>query len=226
MMKRTLYHGSSEKIIKPIFGYGKSYNDYGLGFYCTDEPQMAKEWAVAKDRDGYANSYLLDCEGLNILDLNSSEYCILHWLAVLLKNREFDIPSGLALEAKEYLLANFSVDYENVDAIIGYRADDSYFSFAQDFINGTISYRQLSNAMRLGKLGMQFVLKSRKAFDRIEYVGSEIALSDEWYAKKMLRDKSARREYFDIERNRRIRGDLFIIQIMDEEMKADDSRLR
>lgn len=226
MMKRTLYHGSSEKIIKPIFGYGKSYNDYGLGFYCTDEPQMAKEWAVAKDRDGYANSYLLDCEGLNILDLNSSEYCILHWLAVLLKNREFDIPSGLALEAKEYLLANFSVDYENADAIIGYRADDSYFSFAQDFINGTISYRQLSNAMRLGKLGMQFVLKSRRAFDRIEYVGSEIALSDEWYAKKMLRDKSARREYFDIERNRRIRGDLFIIQIMDEEMKADDSRLR
>lgn len=226
MMKRTLYHGSSEKIIKPIFGYGKSYNDYGLGFYCTDEPQMAKEWAVAKDRDGYANSYLLDCEGLNILDLNSSDYCILHWLAVLLKNREFDIPSGLALEAKEYLLANFSVDYENADAIIGYRADDSYFSFAQDFINGTISYRQLSNAMRLGKLGMQFVLKSRRAFDRIEYVGSEIALSDEWYAKKMLRDKSARREYFDIERNRRIRGDLFIIQIMDEEMKADDSRLR
>ena len=225
-MKRTLYHGSSEKIIKPIFGYGKSYNDYGLGFYCTDEPQMAKEWAVAKDRDGYANSYLLDCEGLNILDLNSSDYCILHWLAVLLKNREFDIPSGLALEAKEYLLANFSVDYENADAIIGYRADDSYFSFAQDFINGTISYRQLSNAMRLGKLGMQFVLKSRRAFDRIEYVGSEIALSDEWYAKKMLRDKSARREYFDIERNRRIRGDLFIIQIMDEEMKADDSRLR
>lgn len=225
-MKRTLYHGSSEKIIKPIFGYGKSYNDYGLGFYCTDEPQMAKEWAVAKDRDGYANSYLLDCEGLNILDLISSEYCILHWLAVLLKNREFDIPSGLALEAKEYLLANFSVDYENTDAIIGYRADDSYFSFAQDFINGTISYRQLSNAMRLGKLGMQFVLKSRRAFDRIEYVGSEIALSDEWYAKKMLRDKSARREYFDIERNRRIRGDLFIIQIMDEEMKADDSRLR
>ena len=213
-------------IIKPIFGYGKAYNDYGLGFYCTDSLQMAKEWAVGKDRDGYANCYTLDCSELNILDLNSPEYCILHWLAVLLQNREFDIPSGLSLEAKEYILANFSVDYENVDAIIGYRADDSYFSFAQDFINGTISYRQLSNAMRLGKLGIQFVLKSRKAFDRIEYVGSELALSDEWYAKKMLRDKSARREYFDVERNKRLRGDLFIIQIMDEEMNADDPRLR
>ena len=68
-------------------------------------------------------------------------------LTVLLQNREFDIPSGLALDAKEYLLANFSVDYESCDAIIGYPADDSYFSFAQDFINGTISYRQLNNAM-------------------------------------------------------------------------------
>ena len=75
----------------------------------------------------------------------SSEKILL--LTVLLQNREFDIPSGLALDAKEYLLANFSIDYESFDAIIGYRADDSYFSFAQDFINGTISYRQLNNAM-------------------------------------------------------------------------------
>ena len=82
----------------------------------------------------------------------------------MLENREFDVPSGLALEAKEYLLSNFKVDYENYDAIIGYRADDSYFSFAQDFINGTISYRQLNSAMHLGKLGLQFVLKSNPAF--------------------------------------------------------------
>lgn len=75
----------------------------------------------------------------------SSEKILL--LTVLLQNREFDIPSGLALDAKEYLLANFSVDYESCNAIIGYPADDSYFSFAQDFINGTISYRQLNNAM-------------------------------------------------------------------------------
>ena len=118
---------------------------------------------------------------------NAPEYCILHWLTVLLQNREFDVPSGLALEAKEYLLAHFSIDYENFDAIIGYRADDSYFSFAQDFINGTISYRQLNNAMYLGKLGQQFVLKSKKAFDQIQFVGSEIAESSEWYEKNAVR---------------------------------------
>ena len=225
-MIKKLYHGSSTIIEKPLFGYGKPYNDYSLGFYCTDSLEMAKEWGVGKDQDGYANCYEIECEGLQILELNAPKYCILHWLTVLLQNREFDVPSALALEAKEYLLAHFSIDYENFDAIIGYRADDSYFSFAQDFINGTISYRQLNNAMYLGKLGQQFVLKSKKAFDRIEFVGSEIAESSEWYAKKMLRDKTARREYFSVERNRRQRGDLYITQIIDEEMMPDDPRLR
>jgi len=225
-MIRMLYHGSCNVIEKPVFGFGKAYNDYGLGFYCTDSLDMAKEWGVSKDRNGYVNCYSLDCAGLNILDLNGKEFCILNWLAVLLENREFDTPSGLALEAKEFLLSNFSVEYKAQDAVIGYRADDSYFSFAQDFINGTISYRQLNNAMHLGKLGQQFVLKSKEAFDRIRFLGYEIAESDAWYAKKVQRDTSARREYLDAERNKRQRGDLFITQIMDEEMRADDSRLR
>lgn len=225
-MIKKIYHGSSNIIEKPIFGYGKPYNDYGLGFYCTDSLEMAKEWSVGKNQNGYANCYEIECDGLRILDLNVQEYCILHWLTVLLQNREFDIPSGLALEAKEYLLANYALDYESFDVIIGYRADDSYFSFAQDFINGTISYRQLNNAMHLGKLGQQFVLKSKTSFERIKFVGSEIAEGGEWYAKKMLRDKTARREYFSVERNRRQRGDLYITQIMDEEMMSDDLRLR
>lgn len=225
-MIKKLFHGSSNIIEKPLFGYGKPYNDYGLGFYCTDSLEMAMEWGVSKTQDGYANCYEIECEGLRILDLNAPKYCILHWLTMLLQNREFDIPSALALEAKEYLLANFAIDYETYDAIIGYRADDSYFSFAQDFINGTISYRQLNNAMYLGKLGQQFVLKSKTTFDRIQFIGSNAAKSEEWYAKKMLRDKSARREYFNVERNKRQRGDLYITQIMDEEMKFDDLRLR
>lgn len=225
-MVRKLYHGSAQIIKKPVYGYGKIYNDYGLGFYCTDSVEMAKEWGLSENRNGYANCYELEYDELKILNLNEENFCILHWLAILLENREFDVPSGLAMEAKEYILTHFSVPYKNYDAIIGYRADDSYFSFAQDFINGTISYRQLNNAMHLGKLGQQFVLKSKKAFDKIQFVGYEIAESDEWYAKKMSRDKTARREYFDVERFKRQRGDIYITKIIDEEMKADDLRIR
>ncbi len=160
------------------------------------------------------------------MDLNSEKYCILTWLAVLLENREFDISAPLVLEAKNYILKNFTVNYKDYDIIVGYRADDSYFSFAQDFISGAISYRQLNNAMHLGKLGQQFVFKSKKAFEKICFEKAEPAENAEWFKKKDFRDKTARREYFDLERNRRQPGDLYITRIIDEEMKADDLLLR
>lgn len=223
---RRIYHGSKDIIQKPMFGVGKKYNDYGMGFYCTENMELAKEWGVDRGRNGYANIYEFDCGELTILDLNKEEYGILHWLAVLLENREFDASSPLAAEAREYIRNHFLINYQDFDIMIGYRADDSYFSFAQDFINGTISYRQLNHAMHLGNLGQQFVVKSEKAFDRIRFTGYEIADSREWFRKKEQRDKSVRREYFDVERNRRQRGDIYITQIMDEEMGPDDSRLR
>ena len=225
-MKKTIYHGSKDIIRQPVYGGGKLYNDYGRGFYCTEHADMAKEWAVKWDHDGYANRYELDLEGLRVLNLNDPAYCTLHWLAVLLKHREFDVNAPLALEAKAYLLQHFLLPVEDYDVIIGYRADDSYFSFAQDFISGTISYRQLQNAMRLGKLGEQIVLKSPKAFGQIQFHQSEPALRSQWFAKQQLRDQNARRAYFDVEKNKRQKGDLFITGILDEEMKADDIRLR
>lgn len=225
-MNRRIYHGSINIIEKPSFGQGKPRNDYGLGFYCTEDITLAKEWGVTRDNNGYANIYEINDDSLSILNLNSSEYTILYWLSVLLENRIFDIQSPLAQDAKDYLLKTFQVPYKNSDIIIGYRADDSYFSFAQDFINGAISVRQLGNAMKLGKLGTQYVLKSQKAFDSLVFIGHETALSSEWFPKKEIRDKTARRQYFDQEKNGRQRGDLYITQILDEEIKADDSRLR
>lgn len=223
---KIIYHGSKDIIEKPKFGKGKPYNDYGLGFYCTENLALAKEWAVDIGRDGYANIYEIDDSRLSVLNLNDEQYTIIHWLAILLENRHFDSPSSLSHEAKEYILNNFSVDYKSYDVIIGYRADDSYFSFAQDFLNGTISYRQLNNAMHLGNLGQQFVLKSKKAFDLISFIGYENASFNEWYSRKENRDKAARRDYFDTEKNKRLRGDIYITQIIDEEMNGNDARLR
>ena len=198
-----IYHGSKDIIKKPIFGIGKKYNDYGLGFYCTESIELAKEWAVDINRDGFANIYELDIKDLKILNLNDKKYNILHWLTILLENRIFDIHSSLAYEGREYLLKNFKINYEDYDVIIGYRADDSYFAFAQDFLNGSISYKQLNNALLLGKLGNQIVLKSKKAFNKIEFIDYIKVDKDKYYPIKENRDKLARREYFNNERNKR-----------------------
>ena len=106
---------------KPQYGYGKPYGDYGLGFYCTEDASMAKEWGATFNGNGYTNHYEIDCEGLDILDLNAPEYTILTWLAVLLENREFDAPSSLAAEAKQYIAENFMPKYKSYDIIEGYR---------------------------------------------------------------------------------------------------------
>lgn len=225
-MKKTIYHGSDHVIEEPKFGFGKPYNDYGIGFYCTENPNMAKEWGVGANHDGYANQYELECDGLKILNLNDRQYGLLHWLAILLENRNFDASTPLAAEARAYLLKTFHLDYQSADVIVGYRADDSYFSFASDFINGAISYRQLGNAMRLGKLGQQIVLKSEEAFGQLHFTGYELASTQEWYKKKLFRDRTARSQYFDLERNHRQHGDLYITAILDEEMKPNDPRLR
>ena len=225
-MSKIIYHGSQNIIETPYYGVGKLHNDYGLGFYCTESIDLAKEWSVDYKRDGYVNSYVFDDSQLKVLYLNSSEYCIMHWLAILLENRKFDVNSALAKAAKEYILDNFLLDISEYDVIIGYRADDSYFSFADDFVKGVISYRQLNNAMHLGNLGEQIVLKSQKAFEKIFFLESEYVSAKEWYARKAARDAEARDEYFHAERSNYQKGDLYITQILNEEMKSDDPRLR
>ena len=84
----VLYHGSSEIVGQPIFGQGKTYNDYGQGFYCTEHIELAKEWACTEGVDGYVNKYELNMDNLRVLNLSSGEYSILHWLALLVTYRK------------------------------------------------------------------------------------------------------------------------------------------
>ena len=173
--KIILYHGSEQIAEAPAFGLGKQNNDFGLGFYCTEGEALAKEWAVSSLRNGFANRYSLDTEYLKILNLNSPDYTILNWIAVLVEHRLFAIKNPAAQRAKRYLIENFGVNVNAYDLIIGYRADDSYFDFAASFLNNGISVQQLASAMRLGKLGEQIVVKSKYAFSLLHYEGFSIA---------------------------------------------------
>ena len=222
----VLYHGSQNLIKKPYYGGGRAANDYGHGFYCTESEPLACEWAVSNKHDGFANCYELNDDALSVLDLNGSEYTILHWLAVLLRHRTFDVRYGVATLARQYLLENFYVDVEAYDVVRGYRADDSYFSFAQDFISGTISYPQLATAMRLGKLGEQVVIKSKRAFGRLKFLSAKAAVREEWLELKESRDASARRDYFDMRKTPYRLEDLSIQQIMRERIVPGDPRIR
>lgn len=221
-----IYHGSKDIIEKPEFGKGNQKNDYGLGFYCTENVELAKEWACSNNEtNGYANQYDIDLSDYNVLDLREKKYSILNWMALLLKFRTFDVNTPISAQAKEYILENFYVDVEEYDVIIGYRADDSYFSFAKDFINNTISVEQLAEAMRLGELGIQIVLKSKKAFDTVKYISYELAECKEYYVKRVSRDKKARETYLSGHRQNLVSDGLFVMDIIRKGLKNGDKIL-
>lgn len=224
--KITVYHGSSQIIKKPIYGAGNLNNDYGLGFYCTESMELAKEWACSVDTDGYANKYTLDMNGLSVLSLTNGEYNILNWLFVLLENRKFKLIGDVAKQAKEYIFDNFAIDYKGYDIIKGYRADDSYFSFANAFLNNTISVSQLERAMVLGKLGEQVVAISQKAFNAFEFVDATVAPNEIYLPKKYARDTSAREEFRKEKGRGLILTEKYVLDIIREGWKNDDERLQ
>ena len=225
MSKIILYHGSNEKIEKPLFGKGKVYNDYGQGFYCTEHIELAKEWSCTEGVDGFANKYELDTSELKILNLSGDEFTILHWLALLMENRRFRVSTPVMRRGVAWLKEHFSVDVNEYDLIIGYRADDSYFSFAKAFIGNEISLSQLNYAMRLGKLGEQYVLKSEKAFNQIEFISAELADNTIYYARRKKRDNEARNAFFAELEKDDVNG-IYMRDIIKEGMTSEDIRLR
>ena len=191
----TIYHGSKQIVETPTFGEGRRNNDFGLGFYCTESNDLAKEWAVSALQDGFSNRYTLDTEFLNVLHLNSPDYSILNWMAVLVEHRLFTIKTPVARRAKQYLIDHFGINVNAYDLITGYRADDSYFDYAEAFLNNGITVEQLSRAMQLGKLGEQIVLKSKFAFSKIKFEGFETAEKDVYFALRKARDDDANKTY-------------------------------
>ena len=222
-----LYHGSPEIVEVPVYGKGSETNDYGRGFYCTESSELAKEWACPTVKDGFANKYEFDISDLKVLYLNKEGYNILNWIAILLKYRVFPKRSPIARQASKYLLEEFLPDISDYDVIWGYRADDSYFSYAKDFLNNTISVNQLAQAMKLGELGEQVVLMTPKAFEKIQFIEYEIADGSIYNQKRMAREDRARKTYLSEHGSDFEIGaeDLFVRDIISQKVKNNDPRL-
>lgn len=222
-----LYHGSERRIEKPQFMLGKEHNDYGRGFYCTQDLELAKEWACKDGRDGYANSYLLDAAGLKILNLADEQYSVLNWIAILLNNRTFSLQDEISIDARDYVIENFGIDTRAFDVVIGYRADDSYFAYAQSFIGNALPVRSLAKAMMLGNLGIQVALVSERAFAGLKHQSAEFADKSVYHERFLRRDSDARRTFREeLRKSRMYRDDIFVMDILREGIRNEDVRLR
>jgi hypothetical protein len=173
-MNKLVYYGSEEIVENPSFGKGNPSNDYGLGFYVTEDKQAAKLWANKNGHSGFVNSYSFEDEGLRKLILtNDTELDVLRWITILVSHRfSFEDRERFANRIS-VLEKNFGLSLKEYDYIEGYRADDNYFAYSRDFVAGALPFEILKKAMSLGRLGKQIALISPKAFKAIHFKSSD-----------------------------------------------------
>lgn len=199
-----LYHGNKDKSMIPKYGCGNKDNDYGEGFYTTADKELGKEWAMSsytRGNKGYLHTYELSLEGLKILDLTKLDS--LHWIAELLVNRRINTDGREALQDDiDKFIDKYKLNTDGYDVIIGYRADDSYFTYAEDFMTGAIYKETLEHALRFGNLGLQMFIKSRNAFNQLKIVCEPEVVHDKYKVLCERRRQLAVEEYNQITRNR------------------------
>jgi hypothetical protein len=68
--------------------------------------------------------------------------------------------------------------------------------------------------MRLGKLGEQVVLKSKKAFESLDFIEAIKAPRNEYFAKYKSRDEEARGKYREIASQPVAEDEVYVIDII------------
>lgn len=193
----NLYHGSWEIVHQPKFGLGRMDNDYGQGFYCTEDIELAREWACSEKSTAWCNHYQLDCSDLSVLDLSTDDFSPLEWLALLINNRNINLDNALARRGAEWLVGNYLVDISNYDIIVGYRADDSFFKIARSFINNSLPLEALNSSLRSGELGIQYTVKSQRAFNSLSFVKAELVDHRKYHSRRLARSQAANDKVFN-----------------------------
>lgn len=102
-----------------------------------------------------------DVSELNILDFQECD--ILSWLAELMKHRDADTGRRYKVLAPGFI-EKYQISTEEYDVIKGWRANASYFYIAKCFVRDEVDLDILPELLKLGDLGIQYCLKTEKAF--------------------------------------------------------------
>ncbi len=206
MDKIILYHGSPNQKVIPQYGLGDEKHDYGKGFYLTESVELAKEWAVYRPdaSNGWVHKYEMDVDGLKILDFQDKN--VLSWLAELMKHRDAADSKRYRLLSKQFI-DKYGISADGYDIIKGWRANASYFYIAKSFVRDEVDVDILEELLALGDLGIQYCIKTKKAYERLTEISEALQAVDftQFNEKYNQRDITARenmRKLIDSERNR------------------------
>lgn len=172
---------------------------YRANNYLLDNLDLAKEYSAANpnNTNAYVRKYELDLSDLKVLDF--TEYNVLNLLAELMKHRDADDSKRYKVLSKEFI-DKYGIDTSGYDVIKGWRANASYFYIAKEFVRDNVDLDILEDLLSLGDLGMQYCLKSQKAFDNLKELEKDLIAVDfkKFNEKYNKRDINARRNMRDL----------------------------
>lgn len=143
------------------------------------------------DKNGWVHTFELDTIGLDIINFQNIN--VLSWLAELMKHRDADKSRRYSLLSKKFI-KKYGIETNHCDVIVGYRANASYFYIAKAFVRDEIDIDLLENLLSLGGLGIQYCIKSQKAYlQHVENENKLISVEYNQYNEKYnQRDVNAR----------------------------------
>jgi hypothetical protein len=154
-----LYHGSIQKVIRPVIIEQQRLLDFGKGFYITSSKEQAEQWALIKEKraSGKAraivNVYrvvdsLLYESRLKIkVFIEANE----EWLDFVLFNRNYDTPHGY-------------------DIVSGPVANDSLYQTLTLFESGILTKPETIARLKVHRLFDQFSFHTPEALAYLNFV--------------------------------------------------------
>ena len=92
-------------------------------------------------------------------------------------------------------IEKYGIDTSGYDVIKGWRADASYFYIAKEFVRDNIDVDILEELLSLGGLGIQYCLKSKRAYAQLKEIENGLTVVDytEFNDRYNQRDITARK---------------------------------
>ena len=181
------YHGTNESSALNICNVGIDFSkskkelDFGIGFYLTDDPVIAKRRAISqtqkynrifrkKDRPAIV-TIIIDETLFEYLTIKNFEYCDKEWLDFVLANR---LPITFLLE---HNITEHNLDFR-YDIVIGSIADSDVSSLSSYIEAGHLTFNDITVYDVLTKegttFGLQMSLHTMNSLQTIKFKSYEI----------------------------------------------------
>lgn len=157
---KILFHGCKKELKLPLdLEHSKVNNDFGKAFYMGENLKQASTY-ISNSNSAKVFAFELDLEKLKVKKFNVNK----EWMLAIAYYR------GWLEDYKNHpIITKIVNEIEKNDIIIAPIADNKMFDLISEFVRGEITDMQCQHALAATNLGMQYVIRTKKALDQISF---------------------------------------------------------